>query len=134
MKKSILCLMALMALCVFCVGCGKSEVDVAREKSIVNADIVNAKKIGKIVKIAIEDEKIENQIIDGFKKCSDVDGLMGDYLVPGEDELLSLENGGYYVKAENGVVKVVIATSEDEANEATEQYDGTKAGIAYVSE
>ena len=133
MKKSILCLMVLVSLCIFCVGCGKSEVDVAREKSMITADIKTAEQIVKIVKIAIDDEKIENQINNGYKKCSDVDGLIGEYLM-GENTPLSLENGNYYIKAENDIVKVVIATSEEEANEVTEQYDGTKSGIAYVSE
>ena len=133
MKKSILYLMVLLSVCVLCVGCGKSKVDEARDNSMINADVVIAKQIGKIVKIAIDDEKIENQIIDGFKKCSDVDGLIGVYLA-GEDKPLSLENGDYYIKVENGIVKVAIATSEDEANEATEEYDGAKAGIAYVAE
>lgn len=133
MKKSILCLIAVLSLCVLCVGCGKSEVDEAREKSMITADIKTAEQIGKIVKIAIDDEKIENQISNEYKKCSDVDGLIGEYLM-GEDKPLSLENGSYYIKSENGVIKVVIATSEEEANEVTEQYDGTKAGITYVSE
>lgn len=133
MKKSILCLMVLVSLCVLCAGCGKSEVDEAREKSMITADIKTAEQIGKIVKIAIDNEKIENQISNEYKKCSDVDGLIDEYLM-GEDNPLSLENGNYYIKAENDIVKVVIATSKDEANEVTEQYDGTKAGIAYISE
>ena len=132
MKKSILGLMVVLSLCILCVGCGKSEFDEAREKSMITADIKTAEQIGKILKIAIDDEKIENQINNGYKKCSDVDGLIGEYL--GQDNPLSLENGSYYIKSENDIIKVVIATSEDEANEVTEQYDGTKAGIAYVSE
>lgn len=136
MRKSILCLVMVISLCIFVSACGKSEVDIARDKSIINADIVTAKQIGQLVEIAVEEEvEIKEQISNGYKKCSDVDGLIEKFLA-GDNKPLSLENGDYYIKAENDVVTVVIATSEDEANELkeSEKYDGKKAGIAYISQ
>ena len=134
MKKSILCFMVVSLLCCLCVGCGKSSVEDARDKSIIKVDITTAEQIGKLVDIAIdEDANIKEQISSGYKKCNDVEGLVGAYL-SGNEIPRSLENGDYYVKSENDIVKVVIATSEDEANKETEQYDGTQAGRAYISE
>ena len=102
----------------------------------VNADIVTAKQIGKIVEIAIEEDvEIKEQISNAYKKCSDVDGLIEKFLA-GDDKPLSLENGEYYIKTENDLVNVAIATSEEEANEIKDLaiYDGSKAGIAYISQ
>lgn len=136
MKKSVLSFVMVFTLCIFVSACRKSEVDMARYNSMVNADIVTAKQIGKIVEIAIEeDAEIKEQISNAYKKCSDVDGLIEKFLA-GADKPLSLENGEYYIKTENDLVNVAIATSEEEANEIKDLaiYDGSKAGIAYISQ
>ena len=136
MQKSILSFAMVFILCIFVSACGKSEVDMARDNSMVNAHIVSAKQIGMIVEVAIEeDSKIKEQISNVYKKCSDVDGLIEKFLA-GDDKPLSLENGEYYIKLEDNLVNVAIATSEEEANKIKEPaaYDGSKAGIAYISQ
>lgn len=139
-KKIIIGLcIAVLLIAILFVG-GKTLLEVVpnvsgiTDETLLKSDLNTAELLGKTTRIWINEKSEHESLISRKYQKYDEIGDLQEYIIKCNPKCL--KNSAYYVNLENGIIKVVIATSEEEANKVDAKevdYDGTKSGLAYIN-